>query len=72
MFRVHFRISNFYINSKFWILKYKHLVTKDKGEMFDSEIMFGTGVEPEHKMLSERFLGWVKKLFENVVMKINT
>ena len=72
MFRVHFRISNFYINSKFWILKYKHSVRKDKDDMFDSEIMFGTGVELEHKMLSERFLGWVKKLFENVVMKINT
>ena len=72
MFRVHFRISNFYINSKFWILKYKHLVKKEKDGTFHGKKMFGTGVEPEQESWANFSLGWVKQLFENVVMKINT
>lgn len=34
--------------------------------------MFGTGVEPEQESWANCSLGWVKQLFENVVMKINT
>ena len=56
MFRVHFRISNFYINSKFWILKYKHLVKKDKDGMFE-QLKCSEQVSNPYKKLSELFVG---------------